>query len=197
MRITQAKEKRAKIIVDESLKKKTYSTIFLLPALGVSKETWERYGFVNCYIEDNGHDIRYKNSLYVLLEPEFDEDLRLFIDEQSKRDIFLEDYDCGDHQVVLVYRFPVEYDKEYKHFKEGKYSKFSKKYISEYFPMTRKEYKNGKSRTVSTVFAGIFNKEAWLKEYWEKKLGVDVLPNEYWSKPDESKEVLRYDKDKK
>lgn len=156
------------------------------------KEAWDKFGFVNCYIGDKGHEVEYKNALYILLEPEFSEDLENFIKEQAKRDIFLEDYDCGDHQVVLVYRFPGEYLKEYENFKQGRYSKFSKKYISAHFPMTRKEIKNGTSKTVSTVFAGIFNKEQWLKEYWEKKLGVDILPDEYWSKPSKEKEILRY-----
>lgn len=192
MRITEAKKKRTRLIIDESTRKKTFSTIFLLPAIGIAKEIWDRLGFVNCYIGDDKHDIVYKNALYILLEPSFDEDLERFIKEQATRDIFLEDYDVGDHQIVLVYRFPPEYVKDYNHFKKGEYSKFSKKYINEHFPMTKKEYRDGKSRNVSTVFAGIFNKESWLKKYWEDKLGTDILPDEYWSIPDDKKEVLRY-----
>lgn len=190
------KKVREKIKVEENIRKKTYSTIFLLPALGVTKETWDKFGFVNCYLSDKGHDVFYKNALHILLEPEFNEEFKLFVEEQSKRDVFLEDYDCGPGQVIIVYRFPPEYLKEYKNFIKGKYSKFSKKYVSSFFPMTKKEYKNGNSRTVSTVFAGIFNKESWLKEYWEKKLEVDILPDEYWSIPDESKEIFRYDNKK-
>lgn len=194
MRKEKEEKTLTKVEIDNSLRKKTNSTIFLLPALGLPKDTLNKFGFVNAYMDDKGIRERYKNSLFILLEPaEFDSDFHEFVLEQQKNPNFLVDYDVGKNQVMLVYRFPTDYTNEYNNFKKGKYSKFSKKYVSSFFPMTRTEKKNGKSQKVSTVFSGIFNKEEWLKEYWEQKLNVDMLPNEYWSIPQENKEVFRYE----
>lgn len=191
MKIGQQKLKIPRASIDDKIRKKTYSTIFLLPALMIDKTILDKYGFVNCYWSDNKHDVEYKNALYILLEPKFDEDFKSFIEEQSKKAEFLEDYDVGREQVMLVYKFPEQYNKEYKYFKLGQYSKFSKGYVTKFFPMTKKEYKDGKNKVISTVFSGIFNKEQWLKEYWEKKLDVSILPNEYWSIPDPKIETFR------
>lgn len=192
MRIEIEKKKKSRVSIEDKIRKKTYSTIFLLPAMKLDKAILEKYGFVNCYWGDKGHDIEYKNALYILLEPaSFDAELAEFVGSQKLNTDFLEDYDVGENQIMLVYKFPKQYEKEYKYFKTGEYSKFSKTYVNGCFPMTKQEYKDGRSRTISTVFSGIFNKEEWLREYWEKKLGVDILPNEYWSVPDENKEVFR------
>lgn len=169
----------------------TNSTIFLLPALKITKETWMKHGFINAFIDDKEHDIRYKNALYVLLEPHDIYDTQSFINEQyNSNPLLLEDYNIDKTKIVLVYRFPDTYINEYRQFKQGRYSKFSKKYI-ELFPMTKKEVREGKSITVSSVFAGIFKKEQWLADYWSKKLDIEILPNEFWSKPDIKEETLR------
>lgn len=191
MRIETEKKKKSKVSIEEKTRKKTYSTIFLLPAMKMDKKVLDKYGFVNCYWGDKGHDVEYKFALYILVEPSLDSDFKAFVEAESKKEEFLEDYDVGENQVMLVYKFPKQYEKEYKYFKVGEYSKFSKKYVEGCFPMTKKENKDGKTRTISSVFSGIFNKEEWLKEYWERKLGVDILPDEYWSVPDEKKEIFR------
>lgn len=182
----------SKIIIDESLRKKTNSTIFLLPALGINKDVLNKFGFVNAYIDDAKCEPKYKNSLFLLLEPETSSEFHDFLQEQYEHPNFLCDYDVGKNQVILVYRFPVEYTTEYNNFKKGLYSKFSKRYVSQFFPMTKTEKKDGVTKKVSSVFSGIFNREEWLKKYWEEKLNVDILPDEYWSIPEDKKEIFRH-----
>lgn len=193
MRVT-TKIERVPIKIDESIRRKTYSTIFLLPCLGLDKNILDKFGFVNAYIGDKGWVVDYakSNPVYLLFEHELDEEFDDFINELSKNKLYIDDYDAGFKQVMVVFRFPTEWKKEYKLFKVGKYSEFNRKYVDEFFPMTRKEVKEGVVKTVATVFSGIFNKEEWLKEYWERKLGTEILPSEYWSIPEDKKEVFRY-----
>lgn len=170
----------------------------MLPALMFPASQIENFGFVNAFLNDKGHDVKYKNSIYLLFEPEaFDVHFKKFVETQYKHPLFLEDYDVGYKQVVIVYRFPEKYLQEYRYFIKGRYSKFSKKYIEAFFPMTSKQYKDGQFKQVATVFSGIFKKEEWLKKYWEEKLGLDpdlkLLPEEYWSVPDADQETLRVD----
>lgn len=172
-----------KVQINEKERGKTYSTIFLLPALKLDRAMLTKHGFVNCYIGDAAHDVEYENALFVLLEPKLGTEFNTFLRSQYDSTMYLEDYDVGGGQVMVVYKFP--YPKEMEHFKKGEYSKFDKDYVNKFFPKTSSKSKR------SSVFSGIFNKEKWLKEYWEQRLDVDNLPNEYWSIPNTQKEVFR------
>src|SRR5581483_8940044 len=115
--------------------KKTCTTIFLLPGIGLKRMNLLKHGFISSYIDDKNHDIHYKNSVYVLYKPEQIEEFQKFLQSEYRRTpLLIDDYDYPGGYVVTVYKFPDEFMKEYNLFLEGKYSKFSKKYI-DLFPV--------------------------------------------------------------
>lgn len=202
MKITGQKIQRLPLPVGPQHNAKTNTTIFLLPALSLCREELEQYGFVNAYLGDHQHDLTYKQAIYILLQPEkLDSGFHQFVNRQYAHPLFLDDYDVARGQVMLVYRFPTRYLKEYSFFIKGKYSRFSKKYVQNYFPMTTEELREGKVVTLTTIFAGIFNREPWLRRHWEERLGLDpalrLLPDEYWSVPMDQEEIFRYGKSSK
>jgi len=180
---------------------KTSTTIFLLPALGLDKDRLNNNGFINCYYGDQGHDVEYENSLYLLfknVDSEKFEELNKYIEERHK---ILDTYDIQDYTMIVI-KFPVQFIKEYKHFKEGKYSKFSKLYINSFFPFKKPKEWDSKGKIIKeeyTLFYHIFNKTDWLKDWWTKRLGYDDMKEfeleEWWNKPHDKEEVFRYKND--
>jgi len=177
-------------------KTKNNSSTFLLPALKLDKHILANHGFVNCYINDQDHDSSYKNCIYLLfnnkegdLISSFDEIIN-YIELQHK---IIEVYDIEYAHTVIVVKFPSNFIKDLKLFKEGKYSKFSKEY-KDIFP--KEKITNGVKE--NTLYYHIFNKTEWLKGWWAKRLGYEdekeFSPDEFWEYPQDCKEVLRYKK---
>ena len=167
--------------------KKTHTTLFLVPALGINKTYLDKFGFVNGYLTDANHETKYEKSVYLVFKPK---DLALFdkfVQSEKKRtkDLVLEDYDCGYGYTVLVYKFPSKYEKEYDLFLEGKYSKFGKEYIDIFPETTMTIDEQGYDRVDHTLWFHIFNRSKGIKTYWEEKLGVELAEDaEYFSIPE-------------
>jgi len=178
-------------------KKFTNTTLFLLPALNILNDDLSKAGFINAYLGDNGYEIEYKNSLYLLFKPSGSSDIEDFIDKY--KEVIHDDYNIGDH-VMIVFKFPKDFIKEYKYFKQGKYSKFSKTYINLYFPFSKETKVDGKVIKEHTLFYHIFNKTKWIKDWWNTRLGYDneheLKMDEWWDIPNEEKEVYRYKNNK-
>jgi len=176
--------------------KKTCTTIFLLPGIGLKRMNLLKHGFISSYIDDKNHDIHYKNSVYVLYKPEQIEEFQKFLQSEYRRTpLLIDDYDYPGGYVVTVYKFPDEFMKEYNLFLEGKYSKFSKKYI-DLFPVRVEVFdpKAGVTKEKFSLQYHIFERTSAIRRYWEDRLGFKEgeLPEdlEYWSIPEKDKETL-------
>jgi len=107
--------------------KQTNTTLFLVPILGhdttlLTKE----YGFIDGFMADANKETSYLYPVFLVFKPEDLGDFQEFVDREYLRtsDLVL-DYDYDGGFVVLVYQFPDKFQKDYRRFKQGKYSKLS------------------------------------------------------------------------
>lgn len=174
------------------------STIFLLPGIGLQRRQLLRYGFIAAYIDDRNHEPHFKDSVYLLFRPPDMDLFQIFLDNEyhraSKSGAFQiqDDYDYAKGYVVVVYKFPEIYMKEYSLFLKGKYSMFSAAYMT-LFPVKIDVLQDdGSKRMEYSLPFLIFNKVDKLKEFWEEKIGEPLEEDaECWTAPDlKDKEVL-------
>src|SRR6267378_4800052 len=178
------------------IQKKTCTTIFLLPGIGLKRQNLLKHGFISAYLDDKDHEVHYENAVYLLYKPSQVQEFQKFLTSEYKRTpLLVEDYDYPGGYIVTVYKFPAEFMEEYELFLRGKYSKFRKKYI-ELFPM-KVEMLNPANHMYTEKLSlqyHIFERTDALRKYWEDRLGYrsGELPEnlEYWSIPEKEKETL-------
>jgi hypothetical protein len=171
--------------------KKTISTIFMLPTLKIPKEKLVENGYINSYEYDEGQDVPYPNSLYLLFKPTDLHAFRAFLDEEYERTTnIIEDYDYGKGFVVVVYKLDNKFANDFKLIRTGKYSKTSKSFQALY-PKTVRILKEGIYKDEVSLQYRIFNKTQDLIEFWIEKIGVKLSPDqEVWETYDTEREVL-------
>lgn len=165
------------------------STLFILkPVVGVN---WgvlgEEFGLINSYLQDKAREDLTGELLFVLFKPVDFDYFEMFLEEQSKSEHFLEDYDYAGGYVVMVYKIPKWLESDFKLFKEGKYSKFSDLLKNCY----DKEVK-AFLQPIPTFQWDVFNKSDRLRKELEEYIGNYIdKSSEIWGLPDvEKKEVL-------
>jgi len=171
--------------------KKNCTTIFLLPSIGHTRQELLKYGFLAAYLDDINHEVHYEEVIYCLFKPEHTGLFQQFLEkEYAKGTRIVEDYAYEGGYIVVVYKIPVIYFREYELFLEGKYSQFSPEYINLFPTEVFIDGPHGKVLQHSLHYH-IFNRTRDIREYWEKKVG-QKLPDdmEMWSSPDLEKEVL-------
>ena len=175
--------------------KKNITSIFMVPTLRVPKDALRSNGFINGYIKDERVQHDYEDSIYLLFKPDNLDKFREFLDgEYERTKSIIEDYDYEDGFVVVVYQLNERFKKDYELVKQGKYSKTSKAFQSE-FPKSVKVIKSGLSKDEISLQLRIFKKSADLVEFWEDKIGITFQDEfEVWEGWDEEKEVLVIDK---
>lgn len=174
----------------------TTTTMFLVPGLGFNVERIRfTHGFINGYLRDAERE-PYENSVYLLFKPKNLVEFESFVrNEYLRTKDLVEDYDYKGGYVVMVYGFPAEFLFEYKLFLKGKYSKFREKYIVKLPAVDSKIDHNGDPFTEHSLQFMICYKAKALRDYWEKKLGMDFdEEQEFWSKPVLRRETLYIDK---
>ena len=167
----------------------------MVPTLRVPKDALRSNGFINGYIKDERVQHNYEDSIYLLFKPDNLDKFREFLDgEYERTKSIIEDYDYEDGFVVVVYQLNDRFKKDYELVKQGKYSKTSKAFQSE-FPKSVKVIKSGLSKDEISLQLRIFKKSADLVEFWEDKIGITFQDEfEVWEGWDEEKEVLVIDK---
>jgi hypothetical protein len=175
--------------------KKNITSIFMVPTLRVPKDALRTNGFINGYIKDEKMQHDYKDSIYLLFKPDNLDKFREFLDgEYERTKSIIEDYDYEDGFVVVVYQLNERFKQDFELVKQGKYSKTSKAFQSE-FPKSVKIIKSGLSKDEISLQLRIFKKSADLIEFWEDKIGITFEDEfEVWEGWDEEKEVLIIDK---
>lgn len=172
--------------------RKNCTTIFLLPAIGQTRQTLLQYGFIAAYLDDLQHEVHYEEAVYLLFKPEDIPAFQKFLEEEYRKpSLILEDYDYRGGYTVVVYKVDEEFLPEYQLFLQGKYSKFSPKYIAA-FPKEIPVDLLHRGRTMrKSLHYHIFNRTQQMKNYWERKIGEKIPEDmELWSSPDMDKEVL-------
>ncbi len=179
--------------------KKNITSIFMVPTLKVPKDALRGNGFINAYIKDARKEDQYDGCIYLLFKPENLDKFREFLDSEYERTkAVIEDYDYEDGFVVVVYQLNEKYKKDFLLVKEGKYSKTSADF-QKLFPKVIKITRNGLHKDEISLQYRIFNKAEDLVNFWEDKLGIDLVEVigddfEVWEGWDESKEILELDK---
>jgi hypothetical protein len=178
--------------------KKNITSIFIIPTLKFPKDALKNNGFINGYIEDDRNDNQYKNAVYILFKPTDIDKFREFLDEEYERTkCIIEDYDYEGGYVVVVYQLNEKFNKDYELIKQGKYSKTSKSFQSE-FPKSVKVVRNGLTKDEVSLQIRVFKKSPDLIDFWEEKIGVKFQDDqEVWNGWDKEKEILKIDKIKK
>ena len=113
------------IYYDICMAKRTKSSIFILPMLGGNKNLffWDRL-FVNAFIETPEE----KDCIALLYRWSSDPLFIKFEKALSKFKDFRKKYDPIPYYVLFVFNIPKNHKRNYKLFKNGKYSKLSKAY---------------------------------------------------------------------
>lgn len=171
--------------------KKTISTVFMVPTLGIAKETLRDNGFINAYEYDEEQDNIYPDSVYLLFKPTDFHSFRAFLQEEYERTTnIIDDYDYGKGFVVVVYKLNNKFLDDFKLIKNGRYSKTSKPFQALY-PKTTKILKEGKFSEEISLQVRIFNKTQDLFDFWEEKIGKSLdEKQEVWQAYDRTREVL-------
>lgn len=175
--------------------KKTITSIFMVPTLGINKELLKSNSFINGYSKDGSRDVQYQGSVYLLFKPSKLDVFREFLDgEYERTKSIIDDYDYNDGYVVVVYELDKKFKKDFGLVKEGLYSKTSLEFQG-LFPKVVKIKHGGLHRDEISLQYRVFNKTEDLKQYWEDKLAVvfdDTM--EVWDGFDYDNETLNLDK---
>ena len=175
--------------------KKTITTIFMIPTLGINKDILKNNGFINGYCKDGSKEIQYNGSIYLLFKPDKLDEFREFLDlEYERTKSIIDDYDYQDGYVVVVYELDLKFKKDFNLVKEGLYSRTSQEF-QKLFPKIVKIKRGGLHKDEISLQYRIFNKTEDLKKYWEDKLGVEFDDDmEVWDGFDIKNETLNVDK---
>jgi hypothetical protein len=175
--------------------KKTITTIFIVPTLGIDRERLRDNGFINAFIKDGAKDVQYENSVYLLFNPKHPDKFKLFLDDEYERTkSVLDDYDYEDGFIVVVYQLNPKFKKDFGLIKMGRYSKTSPEF-QKLFPKIVKIVRNGLDKDEISLQYRVFNKTEDLKKYWEDKIGVEFDDKmEVWQGWDENFETLNIQK---
>lgn len=179
--------------------KKTNSTLFLLRPIGLinKKEAISdvasnscaariKYGLQNAYISDRDHPTLIERPVFVLFKPSeltsFNNDF--LQEEYNDTDSgLMEDYDYPEGNIVLLYKFPEAYEKDYDLLMEGKYSKVSDGF-KQIFPITEEN-----------LYGRVFGRDKKLRRELEKEYNVILDDDmELWSTLNQESEILNIEK---
>ena len=171
--------------------KRTITTLFMVPTLGIPKEALESSDFINGYIRDDSRDIQYPDSICLLFHPSNFDKFKIFLEKEYERTkSLLDDYDYNNGFVVLVYRLDTTFKEDFKLIMQSKYSKTSPEF-QRLFPKVKKRIVNGLFRDEIALQYRIFNRTQDLISFWEEKFGIVMEPDqEVWSRFNEKDEIL-------
>jgi len=172
--------------------KKTNTSIFMVPTLGISKGTLDKNDFINGFLTDNMHLQDYEDAIYLLFKPDNLANFKEFLDsEYARTKQIVDDYDYEGGYVVLVYILDPKFKKDFDLVKSVRYSEVSEEFKS-LFKKTTKMIVNRTYIDEISIQHKVFNKGADVREYWENLLDITIPPNsEVWGNFDKTKETLK------
>lgn len=175
--------------------KKTITSIFMVPTLGIGKGELVDNGFINGYIKDGSRDMHYENCIYLLFQPKDLDKFREFLDKEYERTkAVIDDYDYENGYVVVVYQLDSKFAKDFALVRQSKYSRTSSAFQA-LFPKVIKINKNGLHKDEISLQYRVFNRTEDLIKFWEDKLDVEFDDDqEVWHAFNEDEEILNIKK---
>lgn len=175
--------------------KKTITSIFMVPTLGIKKEDLRDNGMINGYSRDGNRDVQYENSIYLLFKPQDLDKFRTFLDDEYERTKdLIDDYDYEGGYIVVVYQLNPKFKRDFGFIREGMYSKTTPEFQA-LFPKVVKIKRGGLHKDEISLQYRVFNKTEDLKKYWEDKLDMEFDDDwEVWDGFELDKETLFIDK---
>jgi hypothetical protein len=172
--------------------RKTDTTIFLLPVLGISRDKLEDNNFMDSFLDDVTKDAHYKECIYILFKPTDMAAFQDFLDTEKERyPEIIDDYDYAGGYVVVVYRFPEELVADMQLVLQGKYSETSMDFKKKFLQVRQIVTESGLRRDIPSLQWMVFKKAAVVREQWEKALDIVLDEDgEVWGVPDMKREVL-------
>lgn len=154
-------------------KKKTITSIFMVPTLKIDRIKLMENGFVNGYVSDAKRLPAYESAVYLLFQPKDLDKFRDFLESEYDRtkDI-IDEYDYEGGYVVIVYKLNPKFKSDFNLIREGLYSKTSPEFQA-LFPKIVKVQKDGLKRDEISLQYRIFNKTKDLIKFWEDNLDVE------------------------
>jgi hypothetical protein len=176
--------------------RKTITTIFMVPTLGIPKSELSNNGFINGFVKDEMRDVQYGDAIYLLFRPEQIDKFREFLDSEYERTKHvIDDYDYPNGFVVVVYKLNMTYRKDYELVKRGKYSKTSMDFQKEFPKVVKIVDDRGLHHDEISIQYRVFKRTGDLLKYWENKFDVTFDDEqEIWHGFDEQNETLTEDK---
>ena len=171
--------------------KKTITSIFMVPTLGVKREILHANDFLNGYAKDDSREEHYDDACYLLFRPKNVDRFREFLDsEYDRTKSIIEDYDHKNGFVIVVYKLDPRFSHDFNLIRESKYSKTSPEFQA-LFPKVVKIKVNGLSRDEISLQVRIFKKTDDLRVFWEDKFDINLMEHvEYWEGYHEENELL-------
>lgn len=169
---------RRKEYIDKEQIKLNYTTIFLLPMLGFTKEFYVDE-FISAYMIDE-----LKPKLALCFQNTDSNDLKECLTVLQNHDEFISmDYDDSEKEIVMILSIPEKHSENYKHFKNGRYTLFDSDYKEDLLDVHGRVSGNGKALMMIDVLHPSFQ----AKKFRADKSGCEIndLPNgEVMSIPD-------------
>jgi hypothetical protein len=161
-------------MIGEEYKKKNVSDLFLKPLLNIKSEKLKELNYVNSFLFNAMDETRYNaDVLYLLFQCE-ELQMDIFIAEEEQRGMTILEKSRVPNGYLICYLLPIEYKEDYTKIIEGKYSKVSTGF-KKLFPKFV-----GVNSSLSLQYL-VFNKDLFLKKYWEKEFDTVFTPEmEYW-----------------
>lgn len=177
-------------------KRNTKTTHFMLNTIFHNASLTSTEYFVNAFLDDADFPHKIIRPLFLLFRTNpRDNKWETILPRLRSKSEYLMEYFCGMQDkkqlIMLVFRIPEKYTKDYLYFKNGKYSQFS----PEYKKLFNRYMTNDKAQPVESNIWRVINKSNDLRLELEKYFGepVKFSPNdELWGVPEPNFEVYRY-----
>jgi len=175
--------------------RKTITSIFMVPSLGIKREVLHANEFLNGYVKDDSQEEKYDDACYLLFKPKNVDRFREFLDgEYERTKSIIHDYDHRGGFIVVVYKLDPKFKSDFDLIRESKYSKTSPEFQA-LFPKVVKIKVDGLSRDEISLQVRIFKKTDDLKKFWEEKFDINLMEHvEYWEGYHEENEILTKEK---
>lgn len=177
------------------LKDWTVSNLFIVPLLRIGRGRLEGLGFINSYLinGEEPDEVYPDTCIHLLFCPKYIEKFNDFIlaQKESENQIIQErDYPGGF--ILITYKLPSKFDRDYQFIWEGKYSKVSEEFQRMVPSVVRYTREDGVTTSDMTLQHMVFKKYAPLRRNWEAEFNVQMDDEqELWTKPTIESETFK------
>lgn len=180
-------------MIIEQFKRYNVSCVFLLPLLKLNRKKLEALGFKDTYWFNGEEKLVYESCIHLLFKPTSLKNFNEFLLEEKERKApIVDENDYPGGLVIVTYRLPQRFIKDYNLIWQGKYSETSKEY-QDMFPKTVKI--TNASGIVVTEMSGqhmVFSRYQPMKRKLEEELDAELSDaQEIWVMPSIERETFK------